>query len=47
MKEFKLTVKAPWYTRGIWYFSTYGKALSEKQKWEDQGYICTIEEVKT
>ena len=47
MKEFKLTVKAPWYLRGIWYFGTFAKALSEKKKWETEGYTCTIEEVET
>ncbi len=45
MKEFKLIVRAPTYQRGIYYFYSRELALSEKRKWENQGYICVIEEV--
>ena len=46
MKEYKLIVRATWYTRGTYYFYSRERAEHEKKRWEHQGFRCTIEEVK-
>ena len=46
MKKFKLIVRAPNYQWGhVLFFYSRELAIFEKRKWENQGYICVIEEV--
>ena len=46
MQEYKLTVRATSYQRGIYYYYYKEQAFREKQKWERRGFLCTIEEVE-
>ena len=46
MKEYKLTVRTIWRTRGTYYFYSRCRAEYEQKQWERQGFKCTIEEVK-
>ena len=46
MKEYKLTVRAPNYVKGVYYFFSEERAEHEKKKWVRKGYYCTVEEVR-